>query len=330
MVEKINENIYRIVVELPRSPLKTLNSYVLTSPEGNILIDTGFNQPECLEMLRSGIGELGIDMEKTDILATHFHADHTGLISRIKGKNAKVYMGEVDKALLLETITQPKIYWKEREDAYIAQGYAREELQDAHLTNPARKYVTDDIFEITGLKDGDRLPFSAADWRVIDTPGHTPGHICLYNGESRVMITGDHVLFDITPNITCWRTMPDALGSYLDSLRKIRPYEVDVTLTGHRQNIGGFKERIDQLLAHHEARLNEVADIVAAQPGLNGEQIASRMKWSIRVKSWQEFPPQQKWFAVGEAIAHIDHLLVQGRLERSQVDGVFAYRVKGA
>jgi glyoxylase-like metal-dependent hydrolase (beta-lactamase superfamily II) len=78
------------------------------------------------------------------------------------------------------------------------------------------------------VDEGDVLSYGGYDFEAISTPGHTPGQMCLYDAKSRVMILGDHVLFDITPNIVSWETMEDSLGTYLESLRKIAAYDVEV------------------------------------------------------------------------------------------------------
>ena len=74
------------------------------------------------------------------------------------------------------------------------------------------------------VEDGDVLHRGGFSFECICTPGHTPGHMCLYDREKRVFLSGDHVLFDISPNITCWSTMHDALGSYIESLRGWRSW----------------------------------------------------------------------------------------------------------
>jgi len=137
-------------------------------------------------------------------------------------------------------------------------------------------------------------------------------------------LLGDHVLFDITPNITFWSTMPDALGTYLESLQKIDAYDVQVSLPAHRKT-GDFHDRIAYLIGHHQRRLDQVVQIVREQPGMTAYEIAARMRWKIRCNSWEDFPVAQKWFAVGEAISHIDRLMKLGQLRAEQDNGKTVY-----
>ena len=137
-----------------------------------------------------------------------------------------------------------------------------------------------------------------------------------------ILFTGDHVLFDISPNITPWNGMEDALGCYLDSLRAVRELPARLALPGHRRP-GALAPRVDALLEHHARRLDELTAILRARPGSTAYEAAAHMTWNIRSRSWDDFPLAQKWFAVGECIAHLDHLRRQGRLQREQQDGVW-------
>ena len=83
------------------------------------------------------------------------------------------------------------------------------------------------------------------------------------------------------------------------------------------------ESRVDALLEHHARRLDELTAILRARPGSTAYEAAAHMTWNIRSRSWDDFPLAQKWFAVGECIAHLDHLRRQGRLQREQQDGVW-------
>ena len=130
------------------------------------------------------------------------------------------------------------------------------------------------------------------------------------------MLLGDHVLFDITPNITDWWDVPDSLGDYLRSLDKLAAYSVTMPLPGHRES-GDMKLRICQLKEHHKKRLADCLRIVrelqhdpVKKPCLY--DITGCMKWKIHCDGWDDFPPAQRWFALGECFAHLDHLKQEG------------------
>jgi glyoxylase-like metal-dependent hydrolase (beta-lactamase superfamily II) len=328
LVKQILPYLYSIPVHLPASPLKNLNSYVFKARNRNLLVDTGFNRPECLESLRAGIAELKLNMDKTDILLTHCHADHCGLVPAIASPQSVIYMSAPDKELVSQYAGQSDEYWERLDQDYIREGFPPEEMAIARRLNPAKLFIPSRVFPSRDIKDGDKILVDDLAFTCVFTPGHTPGHMCFYDEKAEIMLTGDHILFDITPNITMWRSLPDSLASYLDSLRKIKKYRVKMSLAAHRESKGDLGQRVDELLVHHQARLLDCRNILAGGGRMNAYQAASRMKWDIKARSWDEFPLGQKRFAVGEAVSHLVHLVCQGKVERCQENGINYYQNK--
>ena len=93
---KILPNLYRIEIPLPKNPLKALNSYVVKSPERNLVIDTGWNQEECLNAMQAGLKELEVDIRETDFFITHMHTDHLGLVSSLVTDTTTIYFNRPD------------------------------------------------------------------------------------------------------------------------------------------------------------------------------------------------------------------------------------------
>jgi len=103
---------------------------------------------------------------------------------------------------------------------------------------------------------------------------------------------------------------------YLASLNRINTLDIGLILPGHRELIKNSGQRIAELKHHHEHRLHEITDILGA--GLmTAYEVASRMHWDIRYKHWGQFPSFQRWFATGEAIAHLEHLVCRGDAQKS-------------
>lgn len=314
MLEQIRDGVYRIGVTLPQNPLRELNSYVICGDGRNLLIDTGFNRPECLEALQGGIRELGLDMECTDIFLTHLHSDHVGLASQVAGKGSRIYMNPIDNAGMNRFLTHPD-GWGNQALRFLGEGFPPDELAVVKENNPGRKYRPNSVLEAIPVEDGTEIEVGGVRLKGIFTPGHTPGHTCLFCEEEGVLFTGDHVLFDITPNITMWPNMPNALGRYLESLEKVRALPVKLALPGHRHT-GDLEARIQALFTHHRNRVGETLAIVQREPGLTAYQVASRMTWDIKADSWEAFPLNQKWFATGEALAHLEYLMEEGQVAR--------------
>lgn len=321
--EQILPGIYRIPVPLTGNPLKELNSYVIAGGEGDsLLVDTGFHTRECREAILEALEELGISMEHTDILLTHMHTDHTGNAAELLCKGRRAYIGEIDQVILtrynrLEGVTNN--HWIRRERLR-RHGVPEAVLEEMYRKTPSRTMMDyEREMEYTPLKDGQTLVYGGYTLKAIHTPGHTPGHMCFEIMGTGAMILGDHVLFDISPNITDWVNVEDSLGDYLESLDKIGQYDVTIPMPGHRKT-GDFHERIAALKRHQERRLAECRDIVASLEHATLYEIASRMKWKIRTDSWDTFPAGQKWFALGECLAHLDYLVRRGQIQRHEGD----------
>lgn len=325
MIKEIIHNIYKIDVTLPENPLKNLNCYVIKGSERNLIIDTGFNREECLSSLIEGIKELNLDMDVTDLFITHLHADHSGLVPEIISKSSKIYMNPIDKNILDKLINDSSGYWTKLESRYMMEGFSEEEVIKSRQSNPARRLIPRCSFGIVPVQQGSKLCYGGYEFVAVTTPGHTPGHTCLYCEKEQLMFTGDHVLFGITPNITLWMDLPNSLGSYIESLHKIKKYDVKLALVGHREITGEFEKRVDEILVHHKERLKDARLIISESPGINAYNIASKMKWSIRAKDWSDFPLAQKWFAIGETIAHLKYLIEDKKIYIIEKDNINTY-----
>jgi len=92
MISEVYPNIFKNEIPLPKNPLKAINSYIIVAKNRNLIIDTGFNTTECLTELMKGLDELNIDLNKTDLLITHMHTDHSGLAPALKNVESTSYI----------------------------------------------------------------------------------------------------------------------------------------------------------------------------------------------------------------------------------------------
>jgi glyoxylase-like metal-dependent hydrolase (beta-lactamase superfamily II) len=324
MTEEILPGFSVIEVPLPQSPLKSINSYVIVGPERNLVIDTGMRRPECEEAIRSGLDDLEVDLEKTDFFITHMHADHMGLVSELAGEGSTVYFNRPDGRILTGWVDNFNGSLDALMCAARKAGFSGQEVRDALERHPGFKYSPTEYPPFEFLEDGGRIEVGGYRFDVVATPGHTPGHLCLYEPEHKVLISGDHVLGDITPNITVWQKDDDSLGDYLESLEKVAKLDVDLVLPGHRRAFDDLSGRIDELQRHHRQRLEEVFQILQIET-CTPYQVASRMTWDIVAESWADFPVVQKWFATSEAVSHLRYLQRRGLIAESESEGVVRY-----
>jgi len=315
--------LFRIEVPLPGNPLKAVNSYVIRDEKRNLIIDTGMDRPECARALRAGLAELDIGLARTDFFITHLHADHIGLVTSLASRDAVVYFSRPD-AELLESISSPGVFLEMLVERARKAGYPESEIEASVRRHPGLNYIPPRYPPFTFVSDGQLLEIGEYRFECLATPGHTTGHFCLYEPHRKLLLSGDHILGDITPNITLWEEESDPLGDYLASLDKVARLEVELVLPGHRGVIRDCRRRIEELKQHHQERLEEILNILAAGPQTI-YQVAAQMSWDIIADSWKGFPPMSKWFAVGEAASHLRRLEVEGRARREDRDGVWRF-----
>jgi glyoxylase-like metal-dependent hydrolase (beta-lactamase superfamily II) len=166
------------------------------------------------------------------------------------------------------------------------------------------------------IEDEQMLELSGWDFRAVWTPGHSPGHICLYSDQHKLLLSGDHVLPRITPNIAFHsQQFANPLGDYLESLAKVRALHPDEVLPAHEYRFSGLDERVDALTAHHAARLTEIEGILEKNPGISCWDITLALSWS---RPWDDILDYMQRAANGETLAHLVLLEKRGRVARER------------
>ena len=308
MTEEILPNLYRTEIPLPQNPLKALNSYLIKGDGRFLIIDTGMNREECMSVMSDSLKQLGVDLKRTDFFITHLHADHLGLVSSLTTDTSTIYFNQPDASVFKDPNLWDKITAFTR-----TTGLSEDEIEMAMGRHPGRMYRPKGPLDFHILKEDDTIGIGDYLFRCVETPGHTRGHICLYEPNKKIFVSGDHILGDITPNISLLSRDGNPLQAYLESLDKVYPFDVRLVLPGHRTPFTDHRKRIEELKHHHQVRVNEVLSILE-RGKQNAVQIASQMTWDMTYDSWEEFPVQQKWFATGEAIAHLKYLEEQGKV----------------
>jgi glyoxylase-like metal-dependent hydrolase (beta-lactamase superfamily II) len=304
--------------------LDHINLWLLEDAGGLVAIDTGVALAPTRELWEALFaGEL-TDRRLTRVVVTHFHPDHIG-----------------NAAWLADRFTAD--LWCARTEWFAAQ-YARRSRGpadiEARIAHYRRSGVPEDSLDrlrergnhypalvpalphtFRALRDGDVLVLGGRRWQVLTVEGHTPEHVCLWSDEARVLISGDEILPKITTNISVWAEEPHAnpLRRYLDSLQRFRSLAADaLVLPSHGLPFRGLHARLDQLRAHHEARLGETAGALT-EPRTAAELVPLLFR--------RQLDTHQLTFAIGETLAHLNFLEAEGRALRiAGDDGVDRFR----
>lgn len=318
---EVGPMIYQFTVTLPNSPLRALNAYVIKTPEKSLLIDTGFNHPECLDELLKNLAELEISMDKLEVLITHLHVDHGGLAHYFEDQGCKVYASTIDGKALNANVSKDDYL----DSARLEIAYGMNKGDFDWFSSVIHRYRPGHVVNYLPLNPGDTYEIGPYHFQVVDLIGHTPGHIGLYEADHNFMFSGDTVLDPISPNITYWENYPDILGSYIKTLKYIDDLKVDCLYAAHRQIIDNPHQRIHEIIDHHHERLDEVLGVMKEDRPYTIREISAGLTWKIRANHWDEYPPHQKWFASGEAYAHIDYLVQRGQLVKTVEDNIYYF-----
>lgn len=324
MIEEISANLFRLESPIPQSPLKATNAYVVKGSRRALMIDSGPNYPESLAAIRKGLAELCLELSDVDLFLTHMHADHSGLLQTLDCPGLRLFAHPVDAKIINQMFKEEDPLADLREAA-CQNGFEQQEAEMAIRRHPGNDIGAKKGLEFLPVMDGDLFEVGEYRFRCIATPGHTQGHLCLYEPIKKMLISGDHILGDISPNITYYWGEENPLQEYLTSLELIRSVEVDLVLPGHRRIFEDCHGRIEELKNHHRQRLRETFEILSDRPQ-TAYEVAACMTWDMVFNDWCEVAPIQKFFATGEALAHLRFLQSKGNAVLLQAQNKYCWK----
>lgn len=324
---EVAAHVWKIVVPIP-FPLRSVNMYALVGKDGWALIDAGMGTPDAREAFALGLqrSNLSLDTLKAIVL-THHHPDHIGLSGELQEQTgAAVYMHPIDEAAI-------QIIWSGalpqrfgRVSRFFAQhGLPRTELwvsrEDPKVMRNIMRIPAHET--ITLVEDGDSIDLVGERYRVIWTPGHSDGQICLFRESDGAFFAADHVLPRITPNIGLYsdRERPDPLQDYLESLTKVAQLPAHIVLPGHGEPFADLAGRCAEITAHHEQRLTQILALIKERPQ-NAYQITEQI-FEHRLRN-----DEARRMAVAEVLSHLEYLRYKGRVEQHHTtDELILYSV---
>jgi glyoxylase-like metal-dependent hydrolase (beta-lactamase superfamily II) len=315
----VGDGIVQIRLPMTGNPMRHINGYLVPEDDGFTLIDCGWKADDVLAALHAGLAEHGASLgDVRRIVVTHMHFDHYGLAGTLRRAGVPHLLLHADDWHFASRIlTNPAQADQAANDWLGRNGYAVEPSDDE-----AEHHRLNELAEPTRrIADGE----SIGRLRVVWTPGHTPGHVCLVDTVSGKMFTGDHVLDPVTPHVGFWSEHHgDPLGNYIASLHKVSKIGAAGVLPAHGEPFPDLDRRVGELLAHEATREGQ---IVAAFGGADasGAEIAARLPWTRRNKSFAELNAFHQEFAVAETLAHLEHLRGTHRATRDDVHGVLRY-----
>lgn len=311
------------------SPLRWVNSYLLRDGDGITLIDPGPRTDSSEREWNDALRTLQMKPEDiTTIVLTHHHPDHYGLAGWFQERTgAQVWMSE-------RAHTEARLMWGDGTEApgmnermpafFAAHGMPDMWLcqMPEHLNSfipqvspqPKVSYISEEM----PMRMGGRV------WLPVQTAGHAPGHLSFYHQGSGVILCGDAVLPQISPNVSLVPgSDAEPLRLFLEGLRRLRDLNVRAAYPGHRHPFTHFRERIDALLTHHEERLTAIAGMLSTAGSFTAFEVCTAL-------FGDKLGIHQMRFAMCEALAHLAELVRQNRLVlREPETGVYQFATAG-
>ncbi|MDT0596663.1 MBL fold metallo-hydrolase [Glaciecola petra] len=318
--QQIAEGILWLRMPLPFE-LDHINLYLLedhdpiSGQKGYTLIDTGIGVSKTQVLWETLLEKLSLPLLK--VVVTHMHPDHIGMAGYLVDKfRVPLYMShsEYFVARAISAGSRGASDWQD--DEYLLRcGMPSDYIETASKNRKESKGVGQVIRPIPvqyeRLQAGDTLTIGANEWQVLIGRGHSPEHVCLFNKKSNVLISGDHVLPIISPNIGVYSTEPNAnpLKLYLETLPQFKHLPTDcLVLPSHKRPFIGLHKRVDGLIAHHQAHLDNLREFCE-----EGKTIQACLPILFKRKLNQH----SMFFALAEAFAHLNYLYFAGECSRS-------------
>lgn len=312
---EVASHIWKIVVPIP-FPLRTVNMYALVGENGWALIDSGMGTPDARAAFAAGLERINLSLDKLKaIVLTHHHPDHIGLSGELQEQTgAAVYMHPIDEAAIQHIWSGALPQRFGRVSHFFAQhGLPRTELwvsrEDPNVMRHILRIPPHET--ITLVEDGDCIDLLSEQYRVLWTPGHSDGQICLFREKDGVFLAADHVLPRITPNIGLYSETerPNPLEDYLQSLAKVAQLPARTVLPGHGEPFFDLAGRCAEIVAHHEERLTQILTLIEERPQ-NAYQVTEQV-FGHRLRN-----DEARRMAVAEVLSHLEYLRYKGQVEQ--------------
>jgi glyoxylase-like metal-dependent hydrolase (beta-lactamase superfamily II) len=286
-----------------------VNVFLFAGSEHVDLLDCGMNSEDSLALIRESLEQLG-GRPLRKLVVTHIHPDHYGAAGVLAGPGrADLYLHRLEVPLVNPRYVELEHLVGEVRRYLLVNGVPADEAEVLSNSQRALSQVVAPAEPAVQLDGAETLMLGHTELRVVWTPGHSPGHVCLYAAEGGLLFAGDDLLPELSPNIGLHpQSTPDPLHEYLDGLRRLAGLRPRLVLPAHGRPFADAERRVETLEAHHQRRLERVREIVGA-----GDLTA----WQVALELWG--PRQQlyeKRLALQEGLAHLQALAVEGTLEK--------------
>lgn len=326
--EKIHEDpdVYMVKVPYPWGTGRVTNVYIICGEDDCLLVDTGSPDERAWHVLEHALDELGVFEKPISVFLTHLHRDHAGLAEPLMKRNARVYVGKREHECMVRQ-SAPGFFDEHERATLVAEGIDGPLLE---MLSHTGSYAVEllDLDPDCLVAPGDVLQAAGLEFEVVRASGHTPGHLMLFEPSSRLLFSGDHLLFDLSPSLESRFAPPNALDIYFEDLFQIGDLAPDQLLFSHGELGGDAVKRAKWLVDHHRKRMNRLVDVTRGEPGLTGVEVIKRLPWNTHGRDWDEIPFLLKSAILECGFVTLNQVLYDERVARRvDDDGLRRYEV---
>jgi glyoxylase-like metal-dependent hydrolase (beta-lactamase superfamily II) len=311
--ERVLPGVWRLRLPLPWPGVPHCNAWALAAGDGIVLIDTGMHEPGSLGHLERALAQVNLKLDHVRLLVcTHAHSDHYGQAATIVERTGCELWMHPNHDHMLTAARDPEAAFDRRIEVARQSGVPKEPLRRYSEAQRGRNYGIAGIVEPDrALVPGVEIQTDLGTWSVYETPGHAPSHVCLYQEDRRILISGDHLLGRVSLYYD-YGYSPDPAGEFLHSLDLVQELDARLCLAGHGRTFTDVQAHIDANRTLVRQRLGKVEEVIASDDGLTAYEAIPRIYG-------EAITPQNANWWLSETLAYLRHLELTGRVQR--IDG---------
>jgi glyoxylase-like metal-dependent hydrolase (beta-lactamase superfamily II) len=312
--ERVLPGLWRLRLPLPWPGVPHGNAWAIAAGSGVVLVDTGYYEPGSMAQLERAMAQVNLRLEHVRLVAvTHAHSDHWGQAAPIVERAGCELWMHPNHEHATRTAGDPQAALARRLEVGRQSGVPAQVLERyaERFANGMPSGIAKVIEPDSPLVDGVKIDTDLGTWDVYETPGHAPSHICLYQPDRRLLISGDHVLGRISLFYDCGWT-PDPVGEFLSSLDRVDALGARLGLSGHGKPFVDVHGHVDGSRKLVRQRLNAVL------AGLRDGR-ATALELAPLVHD-QPISPQNASWLLSETLCYLQHLERSGAVT-SEPDG---------
>jgi glyoxylase-like metal-dependent hydrolase (beta-lactamase superfamily II) len=311
--ERVLPGVWRLRLPLPWPGVPHCNAWALAAGDGIVLVDTGMHEPGSMGHLERALAQVNLRLDHVRLLVcTHAHSDHYGQAATIVERTGCELWMHPNHDHMLRAARDPEAAFDRRIEVARQSGVPEEPLRRYSEARRGQDYGIAAIVEPhRPLVPGVEVHTDLGTWQVFETPGHAPSHVCLYQEDRRILISGDHLLGRVSLYYD-YGYSPDPAGEFLHSLDLVQELDARLCLAGHGRTFTDVQAHIDANRTLVRERLGKVEEVVATEAGVTAFDAIPRIYGA-------EITPMTANWWLSETLSYLRHLEVTGRVAR--IDG---------